>query len=40
MPCAHVIAQESLLRLSKGGKFKCPYCPGESHHQDAKKVFL
>jgi len=40
MPCAHVIAQESLLRLSKGGKFKCPYCPGESHPRDAKKVFL
>jgi E3 ubiquitin-protein transferase RMND5 len=40
MPCGHVIAQESLLRLSKGGKFKCPYCPGESHPRDAKKVFL
>ena len=40
MPCGHVIAQESLLRLSKGSKFKCPYCPGESHPRDAKKVFL
>ena len=40
MPCGHVIAQESLLRVSKGGKFKCPYCPGESHPRDAKKVFL
>lgn len=40
MPCGHVIAQESLLRLSKGGKFKCPYCPSESHHRDARKVFL
>lgn len=40
MPCGHVIAQESLLRLSKGGRFKCPYCPGESHPRDAKKVFL
>ncbi len=40
MPCGHVIAQESLLRLSKGGKFKCPYCPSESHPRDAKKVFL
>lgn len=40
MPCGHVIAEESLLRLSKGGKFKCPYCPGESHPRDAKKVFL
>jgi E3 ubiquitin-protein transferase RMND5 len=40
MPCGHVIAHESLHRLSKGGKFKCPYCPGESHPRDAKKVFL
>jgi E3 ubiquitin-protein transferase RMND5 len=40
MPCGHVIAKESLDRLSKGGRFKCPYCPGESHPRDAKKVFL
>ncbi|KAF2638335.1 hypothetical protein P280DRAFT_405161 [Massarina eburnea CBS 473.64] len=40
MPCGHVIAQESLDRLSKGARFKCPYCPGESHPRDARKVFL
>ncbi|KAL1970601.1 hypothetical protein VTN77DRAFT_4245 [Rasamsonia byssochlamydoides] len=40
MPCGHVIAQESLTRLSKGSKFKCPYCPNESHPRDARKVFL
>ena len=40
MPCGHVIAQESLMRLSKGSRFKCPYCPGESHPRDARKVFL
>ncbi|PGH12918.1 hypothetical protein AJ80_06523 [Polytolypa hystricis UAMH7299] len=40
MPCRHVICQESLMRLSKGGKFKCPYCPNESHPRDAQKVFL
>ncbi|KAI9725884.1 MAG: hypothetical protein M1834_009472 [Cirrosporium novae-zelandiae] len=40
MPCGHVIAQESLSRLSKGSKFKCPYCPGESRPQEAKKVVL
>ncbi|MCJ1479539.1 hypothetical protein MMC13_008225 [Lambiella insularis] len=40
MPCGHVIAHESLLRLSKNTRFKCPYCPGESHPRDAKKVFL
>ena len=40
MPCGHVVAQESLMRLGKGSRFKCPYCPGESHPRDAKKVFL
>ena len=40
LPCGHVIARESLDRLSKAGKFKCPYCPSESHPRDAKKVFL
>ncbi|EAS33902.3 ubiquitin-protein ligase RMD5 [Coccidioides immitis RS] len=40
MPCGHVVAEESLMRLSKGGKFKCPYCPNESHPRDAKKVIL
>lgn len=40
MPCGHVIAEESLNRLSKGSRFKCPYCPNESHSKDAKKVIL
>lgn len=40
MPCGHVIADDSLKRLSKGSRFKCPYCPGESHPRDARKVFL
>ncbi|EEP81761.1 conserved hypothetical protein [Uncinocarpus reesii 1704] len=40
MPCGHVVAQESLMRLSKGGKFKCPYCPNESHPKDAMKIIL
>lgn len=40
MPCGHVIAQESLDRISRGTKFKCPYCPGESHPREAKKVRL
>ncbi|KAJ5788629.1 hypothetical protein N7457_003619 [Penicillium paradoxum] len=40
MPCGHVIAQESLKRLGKGNRFKCPYCPSESHPKEAKKVFL
>lgn len=40
MPCGHVIAEESLKRLSKGSRFKCPYCPHESHPREARKVFL
>ncbi|KAF2006679.1 hypothetical protein P154DRAFT_517715 [Amniculicola lignicola CBS 123094] len=40
MTCGHVIAQESLDKLSKGTRFKCPYCPSESNPRDAKKVFL
>jgi len=40
MPCGHVIARESCERISKGGRFKCPYCPGESHLRDAKVVYL
>jgi len=41
MPCGHVIAKESLQRLSsKGGRFKCPYCPGESQPKDAKEIIL
>ncbi|KIW11363.1 hypothetical protein PV08_10663 [Exophiala spinifera] len=40
LPCCHVIAQESLQKLSKGSKLKCPYCPIESHPKDAIRVFL
>lgn len=40
MPCGHVVAKESLQRLSKGQRFKCPYCPGESWPKDAKQILL
>ena len=40
MPCGHVIAQESLARLSKGSRFKCPYCPSESRPDEAKKLYM
>lgn len=40
IPCGHVIAKESLDKLSKGVRFKCPYCPSESHPRDARKVVL
>lgn len=40
MPCGHVVAKESLHKLSKGGKFKCPYCPGESVPSQAREIIL
>ncbi|KAH8596565.1 CTLH/CRA C-terminal to lish motif domain-containing protein [Bisporella sp. PMI_857] len=40
MPCGHVVAKESLQRLSKGGRFKCPYCPNESQPKDAMEIIL
>lgn len=40
LPCCHVIAKESLQKLSKGIKLKCPYCPIESHPKEARRVFL
>jgi E3 ubiquitin-protein transferase RMND5 len=40
MPCGHVICKESLERISKSSRFKCPYCPNESHFHDAKQVYL
>ncbi|RPB20215.1 hypothetical protein L211DRAFT_841892 [Terfezia boudieri ATCC MYA-4762] len=43
LPCGHVIAQDSLHRLAKGGSqvtLKCPYCPKESTAAQAKRVYL
>lgn len=40
IPCGHVICQESLMRLAKGSKFKCPYCPNESSPNQALKIIL
>lgn len=40
MPCGHVVAQETLARMSKGSRFKCPYCPVESRPEDAKKLYM
>lgn len=40
MPCGHVVAKESLAKLSKGGRFKCPYCPNESQPKDARQIIL
>ena len=40
MPCGHVVAKESLQRLSKGQRFKCPYCPNESWLKDSREIYL
>lgn len=40
MPCGHVIARESLSRHAKGSRFKCPYCPNESHPREAKEIII
>ncbi|KAH6657807.1 CTLH/CRA C-terminal to lish motif domain-containing protein [Truncatella angustata] len=40
IPCGHVLAKESLQRLSKGNRYKCPYCPTEGLVKDAKEIIL
>lgn len=40
IPCGHVICQDSLNRLAKGSKFKCPYCPSESSPGQAIRIIL
>jgi hypothetical protein len=42
MMCGHVVAKESLTRLSKGtsNRFKCPYCPMESTAAQAVRVYF
>ncbi|MDI1490364.1 MAG: hypothetical protein OHK93_001564 [Ramalina farinacea] len=40
MPCGHVVAQETLCRMARGSRFKCPYCPSESRPVDAVKLFM
>ncbi|KAK9474153.1 CTLH/CRA C-terminal to lish motif domain-containing protein [Dipodascopsis tothii] len=43
MPCGHIVAKESLARLSKSNanqRFKCPYCPSESIPTQAIRVYF
>lgn len=43
MPCGHIVAKESLARMSKGNpnqRFKCPYCPNESIPNQAIRVYF
>eukprot|EP00123_Amoebidium_parasiticum_P005528 comp16699_c0_seq1/m.14958 comp16699_c0_seq1/g.14958 ORF comp16699_c0_seq1/g.14958 comp16699_c0_seq1/m.14958 type:complete len:396 (-) comp16699_c0_seq1:200-1387(-) len=38
LPCGHVIAKASLQKISKGNKFKCPYCPSEQTPSQARQM--
>ena len=40
LPCGHVLARESLQNLTKGTRFKCPYCPSEGQFKDARQIIL
>ena len=40
IPCGHVLAKETLQRLCKGSRFKCPYCPSEGQLKDAKQIIF
>ncbi|KAI0474757.1 CTLH/CRA C-terminal to lish motif domain-containing protein [Xylaria cf. heliscus] len=40
LPCGHVLARESLQKLAKGSRYKCPYCPSEGVVKDAKDIIL
>jgi hypothetical protein len=40
IPCGHMLARETLQKLCKGNRFKCPYCPSEGVMKDARRVVL
>ncbi|KAK3938933.1 protein RMD5 A [Diplogelasinospora grovesii] len=40
IPCGHVLAKETLTKLCKGTRFKCPYCPSEGQLKDARQIIL
>ncbi|EPS41838.1 hypothetical protein H072_4231 [Dactylellina haptotyla CBS 200.50] len=41
IPCGHVLAKDSLNKLSRSGnRFKCPYCPADSLPKDAREIYL
>lgn len=40
IPCGHMLAKETLQKLCKGGRFKCPYCPSEGHPNNARRIIL
>ncbi|KAK4129640.1 hypothetical protein N657DRAFT_587814 [Parathielavia appendiculata] len=40
IPCGHMLARDTLQKLCKGNRFKCPYCPSEGLMRDARRVVL
>ncbi|KAK0734825.1 CTLH/CRA C-terminal to lish motif domain-containing protein [Lasiosphaeria miniovina] len=40
IPCGHVLARETVTKLCKGNRFKCPYCPSEGQLKDARLIIL
>jgi hypothetical protein len=40
IPCGHVLAKETLRKLCKGQRFKCPYCPQDGVFQEAREIVL
>ncbi len=40
LPCGHVLARETLHKLVKGNRYKCPYCPSEGSMKDTKEIIL
>jgi hypothetical protein len=40
LPCGHVLCKDSVKNVSKGNRFKCPYCPAESVPREARQVYL
>lgn len=40
IPCGHMLSRETLEKLCKGNRFKCPYCPSEGLLKDARRVIL
>ncbi|KAI1434094.1 CTLH/CRA C-terminal to lish motif domain-containing protein [Xylaria sp. CBS 124048] len=38
--CGHVLARDSLHKLAKGTRYKCPYCPNEGAVKDAREIIL
>ncbi|KAL1913492.1 hypothetical protein Sste5344_000454 [Sporothrix stenoceras] len=40
LPCGHTLAHDSLRNITKGSKFKCPYCPIEGQIKDARQIIL